>query len=137
VTAQQRLLLRALAYIWAARLALTLLPFGAIRRLIDRPLPSKAKLGSVPTPERQAWAILAMRRFVPRPTCLVQAVAGQWLLRGAGYPAQVQIGVSKGEAGKFTAHAWLEHGDEVLIGAAERARYVALPQDPGPHPLGT
>ena len=65
-------------------------------------------------------------RYVPGSTCLVQALAGQWMLLREGYPAQLRIGVSKAEG--FEAHAWVELEGKVLIGGPEEsARFTPFP----------
>ncbi len=129
MTNQRWLLLKSVALMWVARIALFALPFGLVRCLLERPSPkpSKRVVRHRDSPERLAWAIGACSAFVPRSTCLVKAIAGQWLLRHEGYATMVRIGVSKRADGGFLAHAWLEHDGKVLIGAAERARFVALP----------
>jgi len=43
----------------------------------------------------------------------------QILLARYGYSSLVKIGVSRSK-GEFEAHAWLEHGDEVVLGESER-----------------
>ncbi len=77
------------------------------------------------SPEELAGALLSGSRFVPGSTCLVQALAGQWLLQGEGYAPQLRIGVSKAEG--FQAHAWLELEGKVLIGDSEVERFTPFP----------
>ncbi len=78
------------------------------------------------SPEELARALQRGSRLVPGSTCLVQALAGQWLLQGEGYPAQLRIGVSKAEG--FEAHAWVELEGKVLIGDSEvSARFTPFP----------
>jgi hypothetical protein len=63
-----------------------------------------------------AWAVAVASRFVPKATCLVQALAGQALLARRGHAARLHIGVSKPE-GRFEAHAWLEDEGRPILGA--------------------
>ena len=78
------------------------------------------------SPEEMAQALERGSRFVPGSTCLVQALAGQWLLQHEGYAPQLRIGVSKAEG--FAAHAWLElDGNVVLGGPEESARFTPFP----------
>ena len=58
-------------------------------------------------------------RYVPRATCLVQALATQILLGRHGHAGQVHIGVALDEKLGFRAHAWVESQGEVLIGGSE------------------
>jgi len=79
---------------------------------------SKVKpVSSTPLP-KITWAVQVMGHFVPRSTCLVRALSGQILLARYGYSSLVKIGVSRSK-GEFEAHAWLEHGDEVVLGESE------------------
>lgn len=57
--------------------------------------------------------------FVPRATCLVQALAGYILFSKYSYTTQIKIGVLN-EEGVFEAHAWLEHGGNVVLGESEK-----------------
>jgi hypothetical protein len=48
--------------------------------------------------------------------CLVKAVVLHWVLRRRGVDSAVVLGVAAG-ASTPSAHAWLEHGGRVLLGA--------------------
>jgi len=52
---------------------------------------------------------------VPKATCLVQAISGWIMLQRSGIRVVVRIGVQKDSLG-FSAHAWLNLGDETIIG---------------------
>ena len=65
---------------------------------------------------RCAWAIARAARFVPRASCLTQALAGQWLLAGKGFGSRVVIGVRRSSGQDIAAHAWLRVGDQVVLG---------------------
>lgn len=58
-------------------------------------------------------------RYIPRATCLVQALAGFILFSKYGYETSIKIGVLT-ENGEFEAHAWLEHDDKVVLGESEK-----------------
>ena len=75
---------------------------------------------------RIVWAVRSAARFVPRSTCLVQAMVAQALLIRHGYRPLLTIGVSKNECERFGAHAWVTCEDEVLIGGYQVANYTAL-----------
>lgn len=77
-----------------------------------------------PAVDRLEWAVLAASRFVPRATCLTQALALHRLLSRCGYRSSVQIGVRLAD-GRFAAHAWVEHETKSLLSSAgEVLRYV-------------
>jgi len=54
------------------------------------------KRGAEPTTEQLAWDVGVVSRYVPRATCLTQALAGQVLLERYGYPALVGVTKNKG-----------------------------------------
>jgi Transglutaminase-like superfamily len=127
---ERYLLLKSVLLLYAARLGLWLLPLPTLRRLLAKLRPVKP----IP-PERQSanihkitWAVVLASRYVPAATCLTQALAGQVLLAQHGEPALLRIGVTKNEAGKLEAHAWVESRGRIVIGAsAELSRYTRLP----------
>ena len=107
---ERRLLLEALFTLWFVRLGLWLLPFGALLRLVRRPLgTSEVEVG------RLTKTLTVVSRYVPRATCLAQALAGQRLLAAHGHPSRLRIGVRK-DGARLGAHAWLEHQGVVIVG---------------------
>lgn len=127
------LLWRAVYRLAMASLGLRLLSFRRMQMLIGSgPARHTGQTHKSAATERKysaeelARALVSGSRFVPGSTCLVQALAGQWLLQGEGYAPRLRIGVSKAEG--FEAHAWLELDGEVLIGGAdESARFAPFP----------
>jgi len=117
---QQSLTLRAWAWVCAARIALSLTPFRwLIGKVNSRPLGSRAYV----VPSDCALAVSRASRLVPGASCLVRALAAQWMIRGAGYEPELHFGVSNdGEQG-FRAHAWLSCQGEVLIGGETKDEY--------------
>jgi hypothetical protein len=124
--ATERLLLaRALAFLVTIRFALWLIPFRTLRRAL-------AKLVQIPTSpvqnrfsaERVAWAVQATSRYVPRATCLTQALALHILLKRAGLQSRIRIGVAKNE--QFESHAWVESQGKVVIGDCGLERYTPI-----------
>jgi hypothetical protein len=100
--------LRALAYLLAARAALSL--FG-LKRLV-RMKPRQLR-GDADRAMNLARALDSVARRVPS-TCLQRALALVWLLRASGLAAVLRIGVRPG-AGSLAAHAWVEHEGVVLL----------------------
>ncbi len=75
---------------------------------------------------RIGWLIPRIARRLPwRADCLVQALAAQDWLRAKGIATCIVIGVDKPSEGGFGAHAWLKHGDDIVIGG-EIERYAVL-----------
>lgn len=116
----------------AIRIALTLLPFSAVRRLVrrwGRRTPRLAGLGSRRA-DTVAGAVARTARFVPGASCLTRALATHVLLARAGRSPRLRIGVATGPGGGLEAHAWVETADGVTIGAAA----PLLPLAPLPAP---
>ena len=69
--------------------------------------------------ERIRMMIVVISRYIPRATCLVQAMAGHIIFSRYGYNTIIKIGVLN-EDGVFEAHAWLEHSGNVVLGESEK-----------------
>lgn len=124
------LLFESLARLAAVSAAVHLMPGTAGRRHWTGALqtPSQhAHKAQARDRETITWCVAAASRFVPGATCLVQAMVAQRLLLRAGYPAELKIGVTKGEHGSFAAHAWLVSEGEIVIGRDEMRRYSEMP----------
>jgi hypothetical protein len=125
---ERRLLLSALFVTAGVRLGLWLLPFQTLRRLLSRRTQRAVaqRAREEPAPERITWAVRAASRYVPRATCLTQALAAWTLLTRNGYAAHVLFGVAKDRAKRLEAHSWLECQGRVLIGESNLSRYTPL-----------
>lgn len=72
------------------------------------------------------WAVDAVaRRALPRRPCLTQALVGRRALRRVGIETDLQIGAARSDDGTFGAHAWLEHGGSIVLGANGRISHYA------------
>src|SRR5438874_1247449 len=123
------LLIRVALLVVAVRLALALLPWQAVHHLAGRaarPAARPVRPSPVPT-DRVRWAVEATSSRVPGAVCLTQALALQILLGRRGQASELRLGVARGEGPGLEAHAWLESEGRILIGAADRERYAALP----------
>lgn len=69
-------------------------------------------------------AVDVAARFAPGASCLVRARAGSAMLNRFGYAAEIKIGVLK-QSSNLEAHAWVECGGLVVLGAS-RNQYVEL-----------
>ena len=129
--ADRRLLLRSILTLGAARLALWVLPFQVVRRLLTRPRQPVAS-PSVSS-ERISWALAHAIRVVPQATCLPQALAAEALLTRAHHPVALRIGVVKTPEGRLKAHAWVESGGRIVVGELTQglSEYTPLPPLPG------
>src|SRR5437667_10372122 len=123
-------LLEATLLLGAIGLGLRLLPFGRLRRLLDRlsrPREGLRPRARVPA-ARIAWAVERVSRVVPGArSCLVQALAAQVLLARRGHEACVRIGVAHPSGESLHAHAWVESEGRGVLGTPHRGRYTPLP----------
>ena len=114
----RRLLVTAVLLLTAIRLGLWLLPFQTLRRVLPRRIQAPTRLdnSNQSFPKRIGWAVTIASRYVPRATCLTQALAVQVLLDRRGYPAHLRIGVARGAQRLLEGHAWVEHQGQIIIG---------------------
>ena len=108
---ERRLLLEAFFTLVRVRMGLWLLPYGVLLRFVKRPVQRTANVEV----SQVTRSLASASRFVPRATCLAQALAGQRLLAAHGYSSRLRIGVRK-DGARLGAHAWLEHQDRVVVG---------------------
>lgn len=128
----RRLLIRAALLVPAVRLILWLLPFQSSIRMLEKRVPGRGgRAGDDPLPDRIVWAVEAAARYVPRATCLTQALAAQTLLNREGFPAELRIGVAKDGNGRLQAHAWLEKDGKILMGDCQGENYIPFHNLPG------
>ena len=114
---------RALAWLVIVRAALAVLPYDRIRRRAERVRPAPRSRATVESCRR---ALARAHAVLPGSRCLPLAIAGECLLRRAGVPARVVIGVVVDRPSRLDAHAWLESNGIVVTGAAQAARYTRL-----------
>lgn len=129
LVADRCLLVKAVLLVGAVRVGLWLLPFRVLRRLLAGLSPANAQLqqGDPALIGRVVWAVKVASHYIPAATCLTQALATQALLSRRGHPAILRIGVTKSEAGKFQAHAWVEYQGKVVIGGSgARSHFTPL-----------
>lgn len=108
-------MLRAVTLVCAVRLALWIVPFAKLRRVVAGLAHRGSRALRRYSADQLGWAVRTVSRHVPRATCLVQALGLYILLRREGLQSRIQIGVTK-DAGRFEADAWVESQDRVVIG---------------------
>jgi hypothetical protein len=128
---QRSLLLSALGWVVFVRAALWCLPYGSVRRLTSAtvapsPVPPPPLGGRDPVVGSVTSAVRSASRYVPRATCLTQALFAERMLARRGRAATLRIGVVRGATGALEAHAWLEHEGRVIIGDDGQLRRFAL-----------
>jgi hypothetical protein len=117
---ERRLAIKSIVLVAVVRLGLWVAPFRIIQRVsgyLRRA--SRNSRGSTAGVREIVWAVRLASRYVPRATCLTQALATQILLGRNGHAGEVHIGVALDPKLGFRAHAWVESQGEVLIGGSE------------------
>lgn len=122
--ADRRLLIWAAWTLGLVRLGLWLLPFGRLRRLLDRPVRPSCQVPA----DKITWAVSAASRYMPAATCLNQALATRVLLAQSGHSATLRIGVARSGTHLLQAHAWVESDGRIVLGdLPDLAHYTPLP----------
>jgi len=129
---ERRLLFSALGSLTIVRLGLWVLPLQRILAYLKRlqlqtsEAPKSGENSEV-SATQIAWAIRSVGRYLPGGgNCLVQSLAGQFMLARRGYASQLHIGAAR-EDGEFKAHAWVECQGQIIIGAAGVSQYTPFP----------
>ncbi len=123
----KRRFLAAAWWVVTFRLALWVLPLHIVWRLARcgaRPRHREANADEIVRVNR---AVSRAARYVPRATCLTQALSIHTLLGRRGVVTQLRIGVTKEADGRLLAHAWLERDGVPLVSTADPASYRAFP----------
>jgi hypothetical protein len=129
---ERRLLVEAVLALGLARVAVRLIAFHRLARLLklsqgvatDTVTPSQSRHA-----DAVGWAIRAAAARLPwQSTCLTQTVAASAMLRRRGIPGTLYLGVAENASSglRMAAHAWLACGEAVLVGEAGRERFTTL-----------
>src|SRR5919112_6290116 len=127
--AERWLLIKAALLLGTIGLGKRLLPFRTLGWLLVRAAgaPTGPRRTNPHPTDTIVWAVQACRlRVLGSNNCLTQALGTQVLLARHGYPAQVHIGVTRREQGRFQAHAWVESEGRVIIGGTGLERFASL-----------
>jgi hypothetical protein len=123
---ERRLLIKTWILLGVIRLGLELLPFSTLRKFLFKLTFFSRSLKKEFSEEYLVWSVVVVSPYVPKTTCLAQALAAQLLLQQAGYQARLHIGVNYGIGGRLEAHAWVESQGRILIGGFDTNRYTHL-----------
>ena len=123
---EQRLLIKTWIVLGLIRLGMALLPFSTLRKLLYRFRSILGRSEKEFSEDRLVWSVGVVSRYIPKATCLAQAITTQFLLQQAGHQAYLHIGVAEVEKGGLKAHAWVESQGKVLIGGIDSNQYTHL-----------
>ena len=114
------LFLEALIYQLIIGLLLKFIPFKFIPRLFANPpsltphslplTPHPSQLEAIRTATRQAGSCSPWKN-----KCLVQSLAGRWMLKKRKIQSQIYLGLTYGQDKKLIAHAWLKSDDFEVV----------------------
>lgn len=130
---ERALAIRASVGLAVIRVALPVLGFARLLRAVQATAPRARRPPEHAEAVRRA--VSRAVRTVPGSRCIAQAVLGARLLREAGLPATITIGVADRGAAPVNAshdvrpldaHAWVRSGEIIVSGAAGRERYATL-----------
>ena len=119
-------MIRRLTPRWRIRATLAALAFPPLVHLrsldriigwIERSTKSRSADATVDDPALAEWVDRVLRRLPPpwRRTCLKRALVLHYLIRRAGRPVELRIGVRRDERSALAAHAWLVRNDEPYL----------------------
>jgi hypothetical protein len=130
-SSRRRLLVTGGLAVAAARVLMWPLAFTRLVWIVERTALRSARARPVDLApdlaEQIPWAVATAARYVPRATCLAQALAAQWLFARVGCPTELRIGVAKGPDKTLAVHAWLEREGRAILGGEALDGYVPLP----------
>jgi len=96
------------------RLVLTFKSYKPVIKAISSIEGSKANYRK---PLILAWGVKKASRFVPKATCLTQALALRWLMARSDQDCAIRIGVMSDPSGAgMKAHAWVIYNSDIIIG---------------------
>ena len=108
-----------------ARLAVRFVSLARVFAWANRP-PRRVRRFAV---EEVSWISWAVESLGARPGinagCLPRALAAQAMLRRRGIASRLCLGVAR-EGSGLTAHAWVEVGNDKIVGATEAAAFTCL-----------
>ncbi len=122
----RRLVLQAGLLVGCVRLGLWVVSLRRVQGMVSRIVelqesrPGREHLAI----DKMSWAVASASRYVPKATCLTQALALKILLARHGFPSQLCIGVANNGQGMLEGHAWLESQGRIVIGGQAVERYT-------------
>lgn len=125
----RRRVIEAAAQLTFARLAIRVLPFRLLTRVLARPVRDaqlEASACALVIADVRRAIQTAARRLPGTTPCFALAAAAQAMLRRRGVRSTLYYGAQSAGADRLHAHVWLSVGDEPVIGYDAAAGFVAV-----------
>ena len=111
---KKELFIKTLILMFFIRICLTVIQFSKfnnISKKISKPHVTNENINDI------IWSVNTVSLYVPKSTCLIQAITAQILLSRNNHPSKLKIGVKKKT--DFEAHAWLEIDNIIVLGETD------------------
>ena len=125
-SAEKTLLIRAWILLGITRFCLSVFRFDILRKVLTVVSPLVVQGNKEFTDDQLARIVGIASRYVPKTTCLAQALTLQHLLRQSGRKTSLHIGVNRGTGGRLDAHAWVESRGKVITGGPNPGDFTSL-----------
>lgn len=117
-------------FLGAARLMIKTLSFQRVRRLTGKPEQPEARDKTPANPEKLRdlgkTLEMASRNLPWECKCLVQAIAGKYMLSLRGIASTIYIGVAMDDDKGLASHAWLKSGAHFVTGEKGRENFTVI-----------
>jgi len=124
-TMRRRYLREAAVGVFLAQLAVRFIPPARLFAWAERP-PRRVRRFATDEARWIAWAVERVGGGARlNSACLPRALAAQAMLRRRGIPCRLCLGVAR-EGGGLLAHAWLEIGQDKIVGGPEADGFTRL-----------
>lgn len=109
------LLAEAAVFLYSTKLLLLLLPVKTVLKITLSTENSEKQYGPDQLKEIRLALLNADRLSLWKNRCLVQSIAGRWMLQRRGIGSRLSLGVDLDKDKKLIAHAWLKAGDFEMV----------------------
>lgn len=125
-SSKRLLLVEAGLLLVGVQIGIRALSYAKLRRLLGAVLNLSELTGSGTSRETIRWAVNTADNLTPgEASCLERALVAEQLLARRGREATLRFGVDI-PGREMTAHAWIESGDEVVVGGGNLSKFTNL-----------
>jgi len=112
---RKKILNEAMLFLFLAKMLLFVLPVKKVIS-ISMVLRRKREVADLLLLKNLKWSLFHANRIsIWKNKCLVQSIAGKWMLQRRNMPLCLYFGASHDDSGKLIAHAWLDsNGFEIV-----------------------